>query len=222
MTRSSSEDFPPALPDDHDRVHLDIEVEEETNNSTNSTTSAADAKRQQYANIAEIVKTKDLDSLHQFGGIKGIAEAFDTNLQAGIPGDKEDLRARTVLTNSLLPTPQATEARPSPGFFGLLLRHCNDAPVLLLFISAVLSTGFGLKKDGTETGWYEGFFIMVGIIILVVAPTLRDLWLLKLSHIFKRNPVLLEQKFVNVIRGSCSRKVSICHVVEGDVVLLET
>ena len=93
VTGSSSIDFPPALPDDHDHVHLDIGVEEETNNSTNSTTSAADAKRQQYANIAEIVKTKDLDSLHQFGGIKGIAEAFNTDLEAGIPGDEEDLRS---------------------------------------------------------------------------------------------------------------------------------
>ncbi|KAJ0016696.1 hypothetical protein Pint_09475 [Pistacia integerrima] len=43
-------------------------------------------ERLQHANIAQIVKTEDLAALHRFGGVQGIAEALDTDLENGIPG----------------------------------------------------------------------------------------------------------------------------------------
>ena len=40
----------------------------------------------QQANIAKMVKEKDLDSIHKFGGIQGIAEALGTDLKmAALP-----------------------------------------------------------------------------------------------------------------------------------------
>ncbi|PON90252.1 hypothetical protein TorRG33x02_139020, partial [Trema orientale] len=191
VTGSSSIDFQPALHDDHDDVYVDINLNEETNTSTLPDDGGGHLH---YNNIANMVKTKNLESLHQFGGVQGIAEALNTNLEAGIPRGEQDLRSR------------------------FLLQHCNDVTILLLFIAAVLSIGFGMKEEGPKTGWYEGFFMMVGVIVLVFAPTLRDLWLLKRPQIFKRKPVPPEQKYIDVVRGNGSQ----CHdpksgpVAEGE------
>nr|POE71752.1 calcium-transporting atpase 12, plasma membrane-type [Quercus suber] len=48
-----------------------------------------DVKLQQ-ANIAKMVKEKNLDSIQKFGGIQRIAEALSTDLEKGIPGLKQD------------------------------------------------------------------------------------------------------------------------------------
>ncbi|XP_062088137.1 calcium-transporting ATPase 12, plasma membrane-type-like [Humulus lupulus] len=208
-------DVPPALLNDrdhHPQIQVDIHEVETNSTSTNSTAASVvntttDAKSQQFANIVEIVNTANSDSLTQFGGVKGIAEAFNTDLEAGISGDQIDLSWRKAQSNSDLPsTGQATEAQPSSDFFRILSKHCNDAAIMFLIIAAVLSIGFGIKKDGAENGWYEGFFIMVGVIILVVAPTLREIWLLTRS---RRDPLHLEQN-------------SVSQLVQGDVLLLET
>ncbi|XP_062088130.1 calcium-transporting ATPase 12, plasma membrane-type-like [Humulus lupulus] len=225
---SSGTDAPPALPNDHDHDHdhhpqtiVDIHEEPETNSTIIGT--ATDAKNQQNASIAEIMKTKNLVSLNQFGGVKGIAEALNTDLEAGISGDQEDLNLRTAQTNSDNPiTGQATEAIPSPSFFRILRNHCNDVAIIImiLFIAAGLSIGFGMKIDGAKTGWYEGFFIIVAIIILVVAPALRDHLQLKRSR--RDRPILLEEKSVSVYRGNTEQKVYASELVQGDVLLLET
>ncbi|KAF4379203.1 hypothetical protein G4B88_010597, partial [Cannabis sativa] len=201
----------------------------ETSIGTTSTTTAAttddDAKSQQFANIVEIVNTKDLDSLNRFGGVKGIAVALNTNLEAGISGDENDLSWRKGQSNSdHASTGQSTEhvieAQPSFDFLRILLKYCNDAAIGFLIIAALLSIGFGIKKDGTETGWYEGFFILVGVVILVVGPTLHELWLLARS---RREPLLhLEQNLVFVSRGNTKQKIPISQLVQGDVLWLET
>ncbi|KAM6601896.1 hypothetical protein CsatA_021505 [Cannabis sativa] len=216
-----------ALPNDHyHQIHVDIHEEAETSISTTTAiTTDDDAKSQQFANIVEIVNTKDLDSLNRFGGVKGIAVALNTNLEAGISGDENDLSWRKGQSNSDPPsTGQSTEhvieAQPSFDFLRILLKYCNDAAIGFLIIAALLSIGFGIKKDGTETGWYEGFFILVGVVILVVGPTLHELWLLARS---RREPLLhLEQNLVFVSRGNTKQKIPISQLVQGDVLWLET
>lgn len=172
----------------------------------------------QRANITNIVRTKNLDSLKDFGGINGIAQALNTNLENGIPGDQDDLYYRRVIGTPLVSIPQATEA-PATGFFGILGRHCNECTILLLFLAAVLYTGFGIKKDGPKTGWYQGVILVLVIIILVAAPTIRDLWL-KHSRRKKVAKDLREQHEVDVFRGRRLQKVSISEIALGEVVRL--
>ncbi|PON31287.1 P-type ATPase, A domain containing protein, partial [Parasponia andersonii] len=198
VTGSSSIDFPPALHDDHDDVCVDINLNEETNTSTLPDDGGGHYLMMEYNNIANLVKTKNLESLHQFGGVQGIAEALNTNLEAGDPSGEEDLRSHSSYNIATM----------SPSYF--------------LLIAPVLSTGFGMREEGPRTGCYEEFFIMVVIIVLVLAPTLRDFWLLKRPQIFKRKPVPLEQEYIEVVRGNRSQEVSISSVVVGDIVVLKT
>ncbi|KAG6695535.1 hypothetical protein I3842_09G102700 [Carya illinoinensis] len=176
-----------------------------------------DAKLQQE-NISKMVKDKDMDSLQKFGGIQGIAEALDTSLENGIPGNEEDLRSRRI-TSTILATTQT----PARSFLQILLKSCNSYIIFLLFVSAVLSLGFGIKEEGNRTGWYEGFIILLAIVVLVVVPALRDFWL-KHSQTMTctGNQKALEMwENVDVFRGGCQQKLSIRNVLLGDIICLE-
>ena len=104
-----------------DEVSLDVPCNNEAGNA------ASDIK-QQHENIANIVKGRDLDSLHAFGGVRGIAEAFQTDLENGITGDIEDLRQRRA--NAVYKTPV-----PAPrNFLELLMKSGNTYTIFLLIV----------------------------------------------------------------------------------------
>nr|POE71761.1 calcium-transporting atpase 12, plasma membrane-type [Quercus suber] len=169
----------------------------------------------QQANIAKIVKEKDLDSLHKFGGIQGIAEALGTHLETGII--LADVHSRCIAC-----TPSTTQTS-ALGFLQFLPKSCNNYTILLLFVCAALSLGFGVKEEGLRTGWYEGVIIILAIIILVVIDSLRNQCRLKHSQRMsgKHKPFELQRMMVDVIRGGCSHKVIIGDVLVGDLLRLE-
>ncbi|KAG2688585.1 hypothetical protein I3760_09G102800 [Carya illinoinensis] len=198
---------------------LPMNVSLESLDGENGNRISRDAKLQQE-NISKMVKDKDMDCLQKFGGIQGIAEALDTNLENGIRGDEQDLRSRRITASTLSATTQ-TSAR---SFLQILLKSCNSYIIFLLFVSAVLSLGFGITEEGHRTGWYEGFIILLAIVVLVVVPALRDVWL-KHSQTLTctGNKKALEMwESVDVFRGGRQQKVSICDVFPGDIVCLES
>ncbi|KAL6283076.1 hypothetical protein ACE6H2_014005 [Prunus campanulata] len=107
---------------------------------------------------------------------------------------------------------------PAPSFFKLLKKSCKSCNIFLLFISAVLSIGFGIKEEGTETGWFEGAILMDAAIILVVLPAMREFWSGNTQHqaVPKTN---LSQRVVVVPRGKVDESLS--NVMPGDTVCLE-
>ncbi|KAG6641891.1 hypothetical protein CIPAW_09G105200 [Carya illinoinensis] len=198
---------------------LSMNVSLDSLDGENGNRISRDAKLQQE-NISKMVKDKDMDCLQKFGGIQGIAEALDTNLENGIRGDEEDLRSRRITASTLSATTQ-TSAR---SFLQILLKSCNSYIIFLLFVYAVLSLGFGITEEGHRTGWYEGFIILLAIVVLVVVPALRDVWL-KHSQTLTctGNKKALEMwESVDVFRGGRQQKVSICDVLPGDIVCLES
>ncbi|CAL9015015.1 unnamed protein product [Prunus brigantina] len=174
---------------------------------------ASDAELQ-HANVAKIVKDEDFVSLQKFGGTRGIAEALNTDLQNGIPGDQEDRRR-------MVNAPSTTQA-PAPSFFKLLLQSCNNYTIVLLFVAGLLSIGFGIKVEGLRTGWYEGAVIMFAILIHVIASSIRHFWL-ENSH--NHNAVIetagMSKNVVEAFRGGCPCKLSVSDVVPGDLVCLK-
>ncbi|KAL6197720.1 hypothetical protein ACLB2K_033325 [Fragaria x ananassa] len=174
--------------------------------------SATDAK--QHANIDKMIEEKNFESLHQFGGVQGIAEALNTNLQNGIPGD-EDVSSRRRVG-----APFNTEP-PVQGFFKLLLQYSNNYIIFLLLVAAVLSIGFGMKEKDPSTGWYEGAMIVFVIIILVVAPSIRDLWLQNPQNYAMTQTAGTIPLVVDVIRGGSPCEVPKSDVVSGDIVCLK-
>ncbi|XP_050371602.1 calcium-transporting ATPase 12, plasma membrane-type-like [Argentina anserina] len=177
-------------------------------------TAATDAKLQR-ANISKIVAEKDLESLQKFGGVQGIADALASDVQNGISGDEEDVSSRHTV-GALF-----TTKAPVQCFFKLLLQSSNNYIIFLLSVAAVLSIGFGMKEEGPSTGWYEGGIIVFVIIILVVAPSIRDLWLqTQESHAMRQTSGDINL-VVDVIRGRSSHEVPIYDVFPGDIVCLK-
>ena len=170
----------------------------------------------QHANIATIVKNKDLDSLIKFGGVPGIAEALHTDLEKGIPGDEQDLHLRRLAS-------PISKTEPSPTFFQCLLKACNSYIIFLLLLSMALYLGFGIKKEGLETGWYEGFIILVAIIIIVVCHSIRDFWR-ETQHRSSGKHELSEkmETVVEVLRGGSQKKLSsTSDIVLGDILCIK-
>ncbi|KAL5575867.1 hypothetical protein UlMin_017566 [Ulmus minor] len=199
------------------------EVHEDDGGNISSTTTAASDARLQHANISKIVRTRDLDSLHKFGGVQGIAQALNTDLDGGIPDDEQDLPCRCGAT--ALSKPQSITEAPAPGFFGSILGCCNSCTILLLSLAAVLSIGFGIKEEGLKTGWYEGVVIIIAIIILVAAPGIRGLWLKHSKKLFSKKKQRMENSghmVVDVLRAKTPKQISIPEIVLGDIVCLES
>ncbi|KAL5575868.1 hypothetical protein UlMin_017567 [Ulmus minor] len=216
-------EFSCPLPDQVESEDVHLEVHEDDGDSTSGTASAASDAKLQHANISKIVRTRDLDSLHKFGGVQGIAEALNTDLDGGIPGDEQDLLCRRGET--ALPKPQSITEAPAPSFFGSLLGYCNSCTILLLSLAAVLSIVFGIKEEGLKTGWYEGVVIIIAIVILVAAPAIRDLWLKHSKKLFSKKKQRMEDSghmVVNVLRAKTQKPISIPEIVLGDIVCLET
>ena len=163
-----------------------------------------------------MVKEKDLNSIQKFGGIEGIAEALGSDLEKGIPGHEQDLLSHRVAHT--LSTTQTTAL----GYFQLLPKSCNNYTILLLFVYAVLSLGFGIKEEGMKTGWYEGVIIILVTFIIVVVDSLREFQLVhsrKISE--KQKPLGMQRMMVDVVRGGCFKQIFICDVLIGDTVHLK-
>ena len=175
-----------------------------------------DPRLLQQENIIKMVREKDLDSVQNFGGSQGIAEALDTDLEKGISGHEQDLSCRSIART--LSITQTTTL----GFFQFLPKSCNNYTNLLLLVSVVLSLGFGIKEKGMRTGWYEGAIIILAIIVVVVAHSIREYRLKHSKKMSRRQrPLEIQQMRVDVIRGGDLKKVLTCDVLLGDIVCLE-
>ncbi|XP_041025279.1 putative calcium-transporting ATPase 13, plasma membrane-type [Juglans microcarpa x Juglans regia] len=175
-------------------VSINVNLDDEIDNHNND-------PELQRASIARIVTEKDLRSLQKFGGVQGIAKALNTDLQNGIPGDETPAHYR---------------------FFQFNLKYWNRYIIVLLSLSAVLSLVFGIVEEGPKTGWYEGAIIIFAILILEVAPSVRNFCLeLSWKILEKQKPLEMQPLEVNVFRRGCVQKISICKVLLGDIVCLD-
>ena len=167
--------------------------------------------------LPKMVAEKDSGSLQRFGGVKGVADALGTDLEKGIPGDAHDLLSRRLASQ----ISQALSAPETETFFQCLLKACNNYMIVLLLVSLVLSLLYGIKKEGLETGWYEGFFILDAIIILVVCHSICDFWHETQHKLSEKELLKMTETLVQVLRGGCQLKLSISDLVMGDIVVLK-
>ncbi|KAL7213748.1 hypothetical protein ACSBR2_016309 [Camellia fascicularis] len=171
-------------------------------------------KELQNAEIARIVKAKDLNSLPEFGGVQGFAEALDTDLENGLANDEDEICYRR------LTCPQSETKPPQEGFFHILWNVCNKHLIFLLPLCAMLSIVFGILEEGLHTGWYEGAFIICAIIVLVSVPMIREYWYSwyqpRIKKLSKNREIA-----VHVFRGGSQHQISISNVVSGDIIWLK-
>ncbi|KAH9682424.1 putative calcium-transporting ATPase 13 plasma membrane-type [Citrus sinensis] len=77
--------------------------------------------------LVELVKMKDLDKLHEFGGIRGVASALETDFDAGIFGNDQDIARRHEAFSS-----NTYKKPPSKSLFYFVVDALKDLTILIL------------------------------------------------------------------------------------------
>ncbi|XP_023537316.1 calcium-transporting ATPase 10, plasma membrane-type-like [Cucurbita pepo subsp. pepo] len=163
--------------------------------------------------LAALVKDRNVDSLEeQYGGVKGVADMLETNLEKGIIGDDSDLlkRRNTYGSNTY---PQ----KPGRSFWRFLWEAWQDLTLIILMIAAVASLVLGIKTEGIKEGWYDGGSIAFAVLLVIVVTAISDY---RQSLQFQNLNKEKRNIQVEVVRGGRRIEVSIYDIVVGDVIPL--
>ena len=162
--------------------------------------------------LIDMVRDKDYERLHQFGGAKQLAELLQTEEKHGINGDEADLiRRRNVFGSNEYTKP------PRKGFLSFVLEASKDTTIIILLICAALSLGFGIKEEGPREGWYDGGSIIVAIVLIVAVSSISNF---RQSGQFRKFSNESSDIRVQVVRQGRRQPVSIFGLVVGDIVFL--
>ncbi|KAI3787782.1 hypothetical protein L2E82_00209 [Cichorium intybus] len=162
------------------------------------------------ADLTDLVKTKDLEILHKFNGVTGLAETLKTNLDHGIKGHETETRKTAFGSN--------TYKKPPPkGFVYFVVEAFKDTTILILLACAALSLGFGIKEEGAKEGWYEGGSIFVAVFLVISVSAVSNF---RQEKQFDRLSKISNNIKIDAIRDGRRQKISIFDVVVGDVVIL--
>ncbi|CAK9156825.1 unnamed protein product [Ilex paraguariensis] len=170
----------------------------------------------QHSRITEIVKGKRLQSLHDFGGVREVAEALNTDLDNGISGDDEDIIQRQTRKLCQIQPPALT-------FTHFLLEATNNYTIFLLSLAAILSFAFGMKEEGPENGWFDGVIVAITVVVLIIFTSTQKYWEARRSRKKEKqkpSPKGKEME-IEVIRAGDKSPIHISELVCGDIVYLK-
>ncbi|KAK4712231.1 hypothetical protein R3W88_006744 [Solanum pinnatisectum] len=145
---------------------------------------------QQYLkNSEEIVKENNMDSLHNFGGVKkSNIHDVDKGIQVG---DISSCHKAIDLSHHML---------IFAGYGQFMIRQlvCKQPTIFLLAIAAVLSFIFGIKEEGVQNGWFEGALLVVIIFVIVSFKLARNwykrhIWNNQNENIARKNQLLISE-----------------------------
>ncbi|KAF8033666.1 hypothetical protein BT93_C0061 [Corymbia citriodora subsp. variegata] len=162
--------------------------------------------------LASMTRDRDVSTLGEYGGVKGLAELLKTNLEKGIHGDDADILARQNTYGS-----NTYPQKKGRSFWMFLWEAWQDLTLIILIVAAVASLVLGIKSEGIKEGWYDGGSIAFAVILVIVVTAISDY---RQSLQFQN---LNEEKrniHLEVVRGGRRVEVSIYDVVVGDVVPL--
>ncbi|KAJ4725235.1 Calcium-transporting ATPase [Melia azedarach] len=168
--------------------------------------------------LAKLVEDNSFTSLHQSGGIHGIAAALETILETGISGQEMDLQRRREVFGSNLNVKDNSLLNKKLGHFrGVIVDSIKDTTVILLLCCAILSLVLGIKRNGFEEG------ILDGAIVFAVISGVACISTIVKFLTYQRNKKLSRRtKAVTVIRDGREQQVGVPEVVVGDIICLNT
>jgi len=163
--------------------------------------------------LIDLMRERNLQPLSQFGGIKRLALALGTDTSLGVSSKTEDIEVRKEAFGS-----NVYEKPPKKKFLSFVIEALKDTTIIILFVCAVLSLGFGVKQHGLKEGWYDGGSIIIAIILVVSVSALSNF---KQSRQFDKISKKSSYIQVESLRDGRRQHVSIFDVVVGDIVFLK-
>lgn len=168
--------------------------------------------------LVEFMKNRQADMVEaikeRFTDINGLIRALKSSAVKGLPNLQQDLDGRTQKfgVNFIPPTPPKS-------FLMLCWEALEDTVLRILIVAAILSLILGMVIESVETGWIEGFAILVAVAVVSLVTALND-WQ-KEKQFRQLKGQISKEQVVNVIRGGNTQTLHIKEIVVGDVVQLK-
>ena len=166
--------------------------------------------------LTSMIREKNLEYLSELHGVEGIALRLKTNTKTGLSSnDTDDLFHRKTLYGcNVFQNPSKIK------FTSFIIEALKGIPSIIQLVLAIGSLAYGIKVQGKEQGWYEGFSNLISYIVS---------FFIQLIVMFKNSQVMEKhfEKFgdipvVQALRDGSRQQISIFDVVVGDVIFLQS
>lgn len=161
--------------------------------------------------LSKLVTDKNTDHLNQFGGTQGLLSQLKTDDKKGIESDAEAISLRRQTFGS------STIQVPSPKMSRIVLGTFKDPILVVLFLSASLSLGFGVRREGLR-GVSDGISIYISICLVTAAISFTKIWPTRQFQALSKSN---SNTSTSVIRDGTKQQISANEVVVGDLVCLQ-
>ncbi|XP_047937852.1 putative calcium-transporting ATPase 13, plasma membrane-type [Salvia hispanica] len=160
--------------------------------------------------LAKLVRERNHDHLEELGRVQGLASKLNTDVSKGIEAGTEAISNRQRIFG-----PNKIQL-PSSKMLGIVLETFKDPILVVLFLAASLSLGFGIRK-GFE-GVSDGLSIYVSILVVVAAISFSNIWPTRQFHALSESNI---HTTTRVVRDSREQQIPASEVVVGDLVHLQ-
>ena len=168
--------------------------------------------------IFKMVERKNVNSLHELGGVEGVAKLLESHTESGIDPASIPRRIEDYGINEL-------SKKEPVSFVDLLLDAFGDRTVQVLCVAAIVSIIFGMTlknphSDEVErsTGWIEGTAIIISILIVTLTSSINNYQKAKQFEELEKEQTL---KPYQIFRNGQEVTIMSNEVVVGDVMVLE-
>nr|XP_027103189.1 calcium-transporting ATPase 12, plasma membrane-type-like [Coffea arabica] len=198
--------FPSVL--HHNPSYVAIDVQPSNNDRLERSFMEIDRKA-----LADLVREKNSDRLHTYGGAKELAAILQTDPEAGISSAEGSIKQRIDAFGS-----NTYRKPPAKSLLRFLLEASKDSMIIILLVCAVLSLCFGIKQNGLKEGWYDGASIIVAVILVLGVSAISNF---KQSKQFEKLSNESNNIRIVVVRDGRRQQMSIFKIVVGDIVCLK-
>ncbi|GMI87349.1 autoinhibited Ca(2+)-ATPase, isoform 4 [Hibiscus trionum] len=160
--------------------------------------------------LASIVRTHDMRSFQDRGGVEGLAKKVSVSVTNGVVPTDIPIRQNIYGYNKFA-------EKPPKSFWMFVWEALHDLTLIILMVCAVVSIGAGIATEGWPEGLYDGLGIVLCIFLVVLVTAISDY---KQSSQFRDLDKEKKNILVHVTRDGCRQKISIYDLVVGDIVHL--
>ncbi|XP_061993869.1 calcium-transporting ATPase 10, plasma membrane-type-like isoform X3 [Rosa rugosa] len=164
--------------------------------------------------LASLTRNSDVDALQRYGGKEGLADLLKTNLDKGIDGG--DLQKRRDKFGSNKNPPKTATSH-----WICLWKALYDFTRIVLVNAFVGSVVMGIMEETKKVGWHDVFSVAIAAAMFIFITVLSNYTQARLQ-----NMIIIREKMryreLKVIRADRQVPVSICEIVVGDVIPLES
>jgi len=157
--------------------------------------------------LVDEIKTK-------YGDYNGLVKTLKSSAIKGLLDIPGDLENRVCIFGK-----NYIEPKPPKSFWMLVWEALEDTILRILIVAALLSLVLGMVIESVETGWIDGFAILVAVAVVSLVTAVND-WQKEKQFRALQGKIDKEQ-MIDVIRNGVTKKLEITEVVVGDVCQLK-